>query len=67
LHRTGDLVGGDKIVNNFFGGHPGEDGQRLLRDYLSALLDECRQLRLARLTGRAQTGAEQSAVPAGAA
>jgi formylglycine-generating enzyme required for sulfatase activity/energy-coupling factor transporter ATP-binding protein EcfA2 len=63
IHQTGDLVGGDKIVNNFFGGHPGEDGQRLLRDYLSALLDECRQLRLARLTGRARTGAEQSAVP----
>jgi formylglycine-generating enzyme required for sulfatase activity/energy-coupling factor transporter ATP-binding protein EcfA2 len=63
IARSGDLVGGNKIVNNFFGGHPGEDGQRLLRDYLSALLDECRQLRLARLTGRAQTGAEQSAVP----
>lgn len=61
--QTGDLIAGDKIVNNFFGGKPGEDGQRLLRDYLSTLLDECRQLRLARLTGRAQSGAEQSAVP----
>ncbi len=63
IGQTGDLISRDKIVNNFFGGQPGEDGQRLLHDYLRALLDECRQLRLSRLTGRAQSGAEQSAVP----
>src|SRR5262245_39885112 len=48
--ERGDKVLGDKIVQRFFDGQPGEDGERLLRDYLVALLDANRTLRLSRMT-----------------
>ena len=47
------------VVNNFFGGQPGEDGERLLADYLDSLAEDCQRLRLHRLTGKRQSGNEQ--------
>jgi len=65
---SGTLRGNAIGVNNgtvqaFFGGAPGEPAELLLADYLDSLIGECQELRLYRLTGRRQTGAEQRAAP----
>ncbi len=52
-----------QIINNFFDGQPGEDGERLLRDYLTSLIGECRLLRLSRLTNRERKGSGEEATP----
>ncbi|HEU4325304.1 MAG TPA: SUMF1/EgtB/PvdO family nonheme iron enzyme [Roseiflexaceae bacterium] len=49
-------------VQAFFGTQP-QDGAALLNDYLDSLGRECEHLRLSRLTGRHQSGAEQRAAP----
>ncbi len=59
----GDKVLGDKIVQQFFDGQPGEDGATLLRDYLVALLDAQRMLRLSRMTEQRQSGAGHDLLP----
>ena len=59
----GDKVLGDKIIQYFFGGAPGEDGAKLLGDYLDALVGDCDQLRLSRLVGKRQKGSERRAAP----
>ncbi len=54
----------NQTINNFYGDQVPDDGPRLLLDYLSAMVGECEQLRLYRLTGRRQTGGERRAAPA---
>lgn len=54
----------DGTIQNFFGtATPAEDQATLLEAYLTSLVHECQQLRLSRLTGRQQTGQEQSTTP----
>ncbi|GAB4208516.1 MAG: hypothetical protein OHK0022_38180 [Roseiflexaceae bacterium] len=50
-------------VQVFFGGQPPENGAALLDAYLDALGRECEHLRLSRLTGKRQSGADQRADP----
>jgi formylglycine-generating enzyme required for sulfatase activity/energy-coupling factor transporter ATP-binding protein EcfA2 len=50
-------------VQQFFGAEPPVDGEKLLAAYLTSLTSECQELRLGRLTGKHQSGAEQSATP----
>ncbi len=52
-----------QTINNFFGGQPGEDGERLLKDYLHHLMGECQLLRLSRLTGKERSGSGQEVTP----
>ncbi len=66
--NTGDMFGGDKvlhdkIIQNFFDGKPGERGEVLLRDYLAALMKDCEQLRLGRLTDKRRSGNERRTTP----
>jgi formylglycine-generating enzyme required for sulfatase activity len=60
---AGETVLGDKVVQQFFGEMPGEQGVVLLTDYLAMLAHEYQNLRLNRLAGRRQTGTEQLAAP----
>lgn len=50
-------------MQQFFGGQPPVDGEKLLAAYLASLTSECQQLRLQRLVDQAQSGTEQQAVP----
>jgi len=60
---SGDKVLGDKLIQQFFHGQPGEDGERLLRHYLRAIIDENHDLRLGRMTERSQSGSGQALLP----
>ncbi|HEU4321724.1 MAG TPA: SUMF1/EgtB/PvdO family nonheme iron enzyme [Roseiflexaceae bacterium] len=50
-------------VQAFFGTQLPENGAALLNAYLDSLSQECERLRLSRLTGKRQTGAEQGTAP----
>ena len=58
---TGTVIGVNQgTIQNFFGGQPGEDGEKLLVAYLDSLTEDCQRLRLHRLTGKRQDGKQRA-------
>ena len=62
INAMRDMVAGDKVVNQFFGGKAPADGQRLLTAYLHQIVKNTSDLHLYRMT-RAQSGSGQSLLP----